>query len=43
MLPRSTKVSNGHITTLDWVKMAWKFKKSPTFDPMQVEFLYHHF
>lgn len=39
MLPRSTDVSTGAIKTTDWMKMAWKYKTTPSFNPLEVRFV----
>lgn len=36
IMPRSTDISTGAIKTMDWLKMAWKYKNTPTFNPMDM-------
>ena len=36
MMPRSTDVSTGTIKATDWMKMLWRYKNTPTFNPLEV-------
>jgi len=36
MMPRSTDASTGTIKATDWMKMLWRYKNTPTFNPLEV-------
>nr|XP_047129505.1 synaptic vesicle membrane protein VAT-1 homolog [Hydra vulgaris] len=36
LFPRSTKTSNGELSTFNWLKLMWSYKNRTTFDPMEM-------
>lgn len=36
MLPRSTELSTGEISVMEWARIGWRYKRSPTFNPMEM-------
>ncbi|XP_047130742.1 synaptic vesicle membrane protein VAT-1 homolog [Hydra vulgaris] len=36
LFPRSTKTSNGELSTYNWLKLVWNYKNRTVFDPMEM-------
>jgi len=36
MMPKSSEISSGAIKTTDWMKLLWKYKTTPTFNPLDM-------